>query len=916
MSWTRGISSILPRNAHKHLLVTCNGIGIPSQYKISSFHCIKCCRSFSVSTPFFDHLIKELRKASSLSDLRRLITNSKDTKDNLTFVGDLSMTNHIYVLRIIQNSTRSLPNLYKNSKCAQSELEDSLYCYSLIWNILNSLENQPIKRTVHRGKHIVGVMWYLIKILNTCVVNPSDYQNLSLNHPRDLIDLSNLDSKTLGSVKIQKEDLVLISLRIQGMITLAILKLLRNFESGLVNVNGLDLQQIVMMQCEPSMVTNFNLDTYSGTDLIQNILIDNCKCIDELKNAITKLAIKHSNLFTDEQLVNTFASCFRKANTSLQNALITKINESSKKGFLDIDIKDVIQLMIASKYHSELAPTIKVLVTQLEYCSPPDGNVSPNHRRKGPGGPKWQQWLKTATLEHLGKLCKSLFILNPNQRTLGNVNVTFERILDEWLQRKNYLSSSPPPCTDELIWISHALHLFAKMGKRHFKSIPKALELIKGAKWEDNITSQDALYDLFWSVCNLKVDFDFISSLLLKIAPNIHKVALKWNVKLIAGLSSYTSGMMDFKKDPSVHYLVSKNNNTRHDFCKRINELIEKLQKSQKPCMERIITLAIEAIKIDTLERIEEFDNIQCISNFMFYIASTIDDFSLEDYGNLSDKWIKIADACKPNVKLEAIAQTMWSLQKNRIYHETILLYIRDMLKTAIPSATSGQLGLTSYALAYFNLFHGDIVDYYIKRLEQLVNSRHLYDNIDQGCLKFISTIWALVIGDFSLDPKTLQMIVSLLPKLNWEGFQRECKAADLQRVLQIAESLKTFGNIRENDIQIPPKVLEAAMASSRTFRDSGMHSVSQDKVRRVLERFKVNFRGEYQISSLLVDFCCSLDDNLERFEPHLVIEVDGPYHYAIVCGACTIGKEHHPVLVGNLRLIPNGKTRYRNRCV
>ncbi|BAM38853.1 uncharacterized protein TOT_010000320 [Theileria orientalis strain Shintoku] len=473
----------------------------------------------------------------------------------------------------------------------------------------------------------------------------------------------------------------------------------------------------------------------------------------------------------------------------------------------------------------------------------------------------------------------------------------------------------------------------------------KSTKLIYRIRDSKNIESE-VCFNLYWCLSTLGAEFSKLTGLLEKIISHVESTSIVNNLKLLNSLHS-----LFCKVNPEGvknNVILSSHKNSNEEASTMVNQqsLLDKINiyrssncghydhELSKDGEQKLLNETIEYVKRCLLSKTEEFDNSRAIINFIYYITSTINNFTICNYTQLLERMLRIISD-RSGVAIEGLIQLVWSLQNNNVYTPKLLQMLisefDDMLEASIGTGDDGkgfrrlntrQISLFLYNLAYFNMLNADLS---MKSLSYLKDyaSKHTNRNVSEDVLNQVNILWAICISNVNSLKGIYKDVVQCLNTINWDLFAIKSEFEDLRKVMQITALLKLENGL--SDLNIPDSVVKMVETSGNTSVDYRVTSVTQDKVRRVLQSKGLDFKCEYEINSQIsVDFIVfppkDIGMNVQNAHKHslngrLVIEIDGPFHYNLLLdpgssGVCYKGDE---IAFGNLKLTQNGKTIYRN---
>ncbi|UKJ87838.2 hypothetical protein MACJ_000278 [Theileria orientalis] len=464
-----------------------------------------------------------------------------------------------------------------------------------------------------------------------------------------------------------------------------------------------------------------------------------------------------------------------------------------------------------------------------------------------------------------------------------------------------------------------------------------------------NNIDADVYFNLYWCLSTLGVEFSKLCVLLEKIIAHVETTNIVNNLKLLNSLHNLfckvnseavknniiLSSHMNSSEEPTTvvtqQSLLNKINLYRNTNYDHDDHKLSK--KSEKKLLNEII----EYVKRCLLNKIYDFDNSRAIINFIYYITSTINNFTTCNYIQLSERMITVIND-RADVAIEGLIQLVWSLQINNVYPSKLLQMLISefdtMLEASIGMGDNGrgfkrlnirQISLFLYSLAYFNLLDTDLSVKSMCYLKDYSN-KHSNRNTSDDLLNQINILWAICISNVNFIERIYKDVVECLNNIDWGLFAIKSEFEDLRKVMQVMTILRLEYGL--NGLNIPDNVVKMVETSGNTSVDYRVNSVTQDKVRRVLQSKGLDFKSEYEIDSQIsVDFIVFSNKdrtmNLENsydlnLNDSLVIEIDGPFHFNLLLdpGSSGLYDKGNEIAFGNLKLTLNGKTIYRNEII
>ncbi|GIX66104.1 uncharacterized protein BcabD6B2_55400 [Babesia caballi] len=672
--------------------------------------------------------------------------------------------------------------------------------------------------------------------------------------------------------------------------------------------------------------------------------------------AIEVLAEQYAQVMSDSELVSVFVSCCTKdVRKSLVSFLAQCLKDRAAKGALDITMSDGIALFNASKDYAVPKEALSVLFAQFESspfrdCKEPRSGPGGAGKSASGSGPKslqgqgatkeWRSSVSRATLCEIGRLCRSLYHLECNERLLRNL----DNALNFSLNSPNFCSricsrnrSGNHGLNSAVLAVSSIVHLLARNNYRNNQSVERLLLVLPAVPW--NYDAQDELVllvDLCWSLLSLRIEAWRVSAHLDKLFERLPLLPLKHCVKLLGGLYHSVGGSRQYLESPSSCERVPMDDLLAYTLndgesshvrplgggvaSKRGGGRVDPDYEDVSEYLHALRSLYMGRIEVGGAVLLgdivaQEVTDIQGLSNFMFYAAATLEDLTHDDYNLMCRRWLEISRGSGFRVKVEALSQVLWALQKNRIYHEALLFRVRDIV-----TAREAQHLLAGAAFAddphLLDLQHqhapadggaaaqaggprggpppralrrppasragrvgpealvGDLVDRHVG----------LHDAPRHGVRARVG----------AAPPRQLAAVRAGVPAPGSAqgGRRRGFGGVHASQVLQMYTSLEVelprapgYVASESHCHLIPDYVISAAIRDSTSVSSVAPISASQDKARRSLMSFGVRFKGEYEVyHGIVVDFAVTRNREPEDFVPHLVIEIDGPHHYNVIC--------------------------------
>ncbi|GFE53750.1 hypothetical protein BaOVIS_011540 [Babesia ovis] len=900
-----------------------------------------------------------LRRVKSLSELRQLCLPTSEFPAGAELAGSgITTVGKLYALRVIDSSGIFCQSL------GAILVEDVDFAECVTWHLLSSLQHHTSswEHSCPRSKLLVGLAWYSAKIatsIGTSLYSSSVDPTAHTGSPPPLGVLispqSPLNSRADARLALIKRCIDVVN------------GILCRFKKGLTEPNGKDIQQLLMIPCEgilSKMDLNINYDQGS---------IDSKTLVQELEDArraairsIEELAHQYAQAMNDSELMSVFVSCCTKdVSDSLVTFLAQCLKDRASVGPLDLCLRDCITLFNTSKVYKLPSEILSAVLSQLSSCcfltfeeslpcmddflpTAQDGTSMQGDHCDSSGDQYQHQIMKTS-FSDLGRFCKSVYHIHCNNPLLGSIDRTLYNILSStsFCQRLALRNRyGPRSMNSGVIAISSIIHLLARNGYRGSQSLEKVMSILPSIPWDETVEDDMILLaDLSWSLLTLRVEAWRLGSHFDKLFNHLDRMPLKHCVKLLGGLynSFGPSSSPRYDLDPPTQERVPMDDllsYTLNDHCEMVTNsdqdnitMSSAAKELTKDRRSQAIYVYMRSLRLIYMRRFEvnifvvllhfllqEVIDVQNLSNYMFYVTSVLGDLSYGDYVKLCRRWLEISMFPGLIIKVEALSQVLWSLQKNRIYHEPLLTRVCDILHEKLWFCSIGQLALMSHTLLTFNMNTPKMLVSLLTRLEYLMDGS--VDNQgDIWVVKLVSVLWSIILSDISrLEAHDIVRTLELLNRVDWPLFMRSCRYQDLRKVLQMQMSIDVelkhiLGPIHFQDFTnvIPEYVLYAAIKSTRSVNNTVPLSASQDKARRSLISFGSVFKCEYELyNGITVDFVLSRYNEHNDFRPDLVIEIDGPHHYNVICDDCSSPY----IQSGTMRLSPNGKTEFRNRII
>ncbi|SJK85866.1 conserved Plasmodium protein, unknown function [Babesia microti strain RI] len=316
----------------------------------------------------------------------------------------------------------------------------------------------------------------------------------------------------------------------------------------------------------------------------------------------------------------------------------------------------------------------------------------------------------------------------------------------------------------------------------------------------------------------------------------------------------------------------------------------------------------IMELKVIAWNRLNEMEDIQCLSNYLFAVTSTLNDFKIEDYRTIGDRILHLINLKHESVKGEAITQILWSFQKNNILHQQLIVTLSKNFARLLNDMNSGQISLCAQTLSTYSLLDEGLtlplLEHSKKRL--LALNKKGRTSIAEFT-KLLSTIWACVTaGCIDKFPQSRGLIRDIFQNYHWQDFIRNSTISTKRQLVHVVIDAD-IGITNDNEKvsnSIDKRVLDDATNSCHNLDDMAMASISQYKVRRVLSGLNVSFLAESIITTgVVADF--------ELKDRKITLEIDGPCHYNLICEGEALDTD---ICYGKTMYRYNGKTICRNR--
>ncbi|ORM39667.1 uncharacterized protein BXIN_0067 [Babesia sp. Xinjiang] len=896
------------------------------------------------ASSFSPSLDARLRRVQSLPELRQVCFPTTDFPEGAKLSSSqVSAVGQLYALRIIESSG------VLRHPLGAGPIEDVDFAECVTWHLLGLLEHYTTngESSIPRSKHLVGLAWYSMKIASSLATS---IESVSKDFVSKSLDKNSLCVLISPESPLSNQYLSRLSL-IRRCIEVG-KGILSRLGIGSINLNGKDVQQLLMLSCEKVFVKMSS--NSESNDQEVRISPDLEHELEEARRAalrsIEGLAEQYAQVMSDSELLSVFVSCCSKdVSPSLVSFLAQSLRDRAASGVLDVSLRDCTAVFNISKAYPVPTEVTSLLMSQLESScllafeeSPAlrDAATAALSRNTSSGTTsddteEVRPLIYKTPFSDIGRFSRSLYHLSCSFTLLRNI----DRVLSSTLSSTSFcrrLSSRGRPNSRSLspgvLTISSIVHLLARNNYRSPESLEKVLVVMPVIPWD--VTAQDEmilLADLCWSLLTLEIEAWRLGEFLDKLLSRLDTMPLKHCVKLLGGLYNSMNSASGYRADLDVsatHDRVPMDDllaYTLNDGCDMatpdVNAIIypEAFGNLNRDPHRDCVFRYMRSLRALYMSRFNEVEDLQNLSNFMFYVTSILGDLTHVDYTSLCQRWLEISVLRGTTTKVEGLSQVLWSLQKSRIYHEALLLRICDILHEKIDSCSMGQLALMSHTLLTFNMNTPRMMVALLNRVEELADEGSGATGMEVWELKFTSVLWSIVLSDFTLlEDSGIYRLLRLLRRVDWDRFMQVCRHQDLRKILQIQTSIDVelqqspcYDLPLEYVDVIPNYVISAAIRDTQSVRNSAPLSASQDKARRCFNSLGVRFRCEYEIYyGITVDFALSRNRRSGDFLPDLVVEIDGPHHYNIICGDGNTSYLHG----GTLRLLPNGKTEYRNR--
>eukprot|EP00371_Babesia_bovis_P001825 XP_001610472.1 hypothetical protein [Babesia bovis T2Bo] len=795
------------------------------------------------------------------------------------------------------------------------------------WHLLRSILDSTSTWAVSnpRNKHLVGLAWYSSKLATA----------LFLGHTAPCVTTPPLVGKLIfpGVVECSRESVrnSLAKHALEVVVTV-----LSYIHADARPLNGKDIQQLLMLCCEP--VFQLTMEN-SGTN---NIPSDFNRELEDARRAalrsIEHLAEQYAGVMDDSELLSVFVSCCTKdVRSSVIAFLAQSLRERMSTGRLNVSLRDFTALFNTSKTYNVPGDILTQVIDHLSRSRFNTGDETILNRDNevyatdNPTNGIESMPTMNSSLVDFGRFCKSLYHLHCNKTLLGGIDRCLCSILESFKfnHRMPRGRNGPRGMNSGVVAICSTIHLLARNGYTESRSVDHILPLLPSIPWDDCIQDDMILLaDLCWSLLTLHVDASRLAPCFDRLLRTLNDMPLKHCVKLLGGLynslgsTGITSEDVETNDnervpmDDLLSYTLNESCETLDNTSLLSSIAMNSTDTDKRSQAAHVYTRSLRSLYMN---RFKEVDDVQNISNFMFYITSILNDLNTDELTRLCDHWVYTSSIKGSPIKVEALSQVLWSLQKSRVLHEPLLTRVLHILKDKLWSCSIGQLALMSHTLLTFNVNTPDILVPLLSRVEHLVNNEQSNLARDVYTIKLVSVLWSVALSDItSLGHGDIQRVLHLLSRVDWQLFMRSCRHQDLRKVLQIVTSIEVeLCHLRDNELfrgllcAVPDYVKSAAIDVTRSVSTIAPVSASQDKARRCLLSYGTDFKCEFEIyHGITVDFAISRGEPSTGFNPDLVIEIDGPFHYNILCGTSSLPY----IQCGNLRLIANGKTEFRNR--
>uniref|UniRef100_A0A3B0MF25 RAP domain containing protein, putative n=1 Tax=Theileria annulata TaxID=5874 RepID=A0A3B0MF25_THEAN len=465
-------------------------------------------------------------------------------------------------------------------------------------------------------------------------------------------------------------------------------------------------------------------------------------------------------------------------------------------------------------------------------------------------------------------------------------------------------------------------------------------KLIKNIKRDNSLLNglkNDELVNVYYIINKHKINVNNnLNKLLLsKLISNFGDLNTINKLKLLNSLYLNNNNSINFKNNFNVNNVNSISKNLfNSDTTTDNSELLQSLNNENNSKKRR--NLVIEYIKTYFLNHLEDLNNIRYLCNFIFYISSTVNNFTLSNYKllvqrlnallvNSTNKYSSNTAIGDDVIRVEGIIQLLWSLQKNNIYHNQLLNNLNqtfeEILNSGLGCVTLGHISLYCNSLLYFNKLGNDT----LKSVVSYIKSNSLLDNVKDGdFIKLVNIVWCICINDSNNIESQVPTVTELLERVDWDKFKSLSSFKDLRKMNQVLTIVGDHLNSGNSGLgPLPSDLINLIIQSCSNNIDYKLNSKTQDKFRRILQNLNISFKSEHVINNdIVVDFLIldnpdeaemvSHDSEQDRRNCNVVIEIDGPYHYNILLDEQSCDGEGI-IRYGNINLRLNGKTIYRN---
>ncbi|AFZ80241.1 hypothetical protein BEWA_030940 [Theileria equi strain WA] len=414
---------------------------------------------------------------------------------------------------------------------------------------------------------------------------------------------------------------------------------------------------------------------------------------------------------------------------------------------------------------------------------------------------------------------------------------------------------------------------------------------VEGTSWSIINLNDDILFDLCSGSLELRLSQRAVKPLIEMVLKKMPEATPDRIVKVICGFSNYFNDFKLTSNSAMWVFLRTKKSEEKDIDALRLaaNNSLNMLD-SRHGNKHIAFRTAIEYAKVIGMTKINDFKDLTTLSKFMFSISSTVSAFTYHDYQIVSRKMMDIMRT-KENWHSSVFSQILWSMYMGRFINIEIFELISSQVMNTIHTLPTDHLTLCIFPLIHFFPLDRQLMvltlDYtkdILLRIGDCNKHHRFFQDIE---VQLVRIIWSIIISDVSeCDEKFTKDLLWCISNINWDRFLLHCKVQDIRKISQICTMLEldVFRG-KSLDVKLtslfPSRVLDAVEHDNEMSQDINRISVSQDRVRRVLDKLGVLYRSEFTVyRSIIVDFAVS-KDKIE-FKPDLLIEVDGPHHYIV----------------------------------